>query len=135
MINKQKLLKKQKFINDFREVTSQDVYKEFTTGNYSDSQESIIPDNFVLLFADYTYEDYSGDAYVLGYNKESKKFFEVHGGHCSCYGLEDQWAEEYFDDFETMKQVLELRFESRSGDGWYYRSANSSKELQEFLEV
>jgi hypothetical protein len=45
-----------------------------------------------ILFASYTYEDYSGDAFVL-FEKDGK-YFEVHGGHCSCYGLEDQWSPE-----------------------------------------
>lgn len=52
-----------------------------------------------LLFAFYEYEDYSGDAYVL-YEKDGK-LFEVSGGHCSCYGLEDQWSPD-----ETTKEAL-----------------------------
>jgi hypothetical protein len=45
-----------------------------------------------ILLASYTYEDYSGDAFVL-FEKE-RKLFEVNGGHCSCYGLENQWKPE-----------------------------------------
>lgn len=45
-----------------------------------------------ILFATYTYEDYSGSAHVL-FRREGK-FFEVVGGHCSCYGLEEQWDPE-----------------------------------------
>lgn len=48
----------------------------------------------LILYADYCYEDYSGSAYVLGYNVRTETFFEVHGSHCSCYGLEEQWSEE-----------------------------------------
>ena len=40
-----------------------------------------------VLVASYTYEDYSGDAYVLF--ERDGKLFEVHGGHCSCYGLSE----------------------------------------------
>lgn len=43
-----------------------------------------------ILVASYTYEDYSGGAYVL-FRKDGK-LFEVHGSHCSCHGLE---AESY----------------------------------------
>lgn len=45
-----------------------------------------------ILLASYTYECYSGDAFVL-FRKDGK-YFEVNGGHCSCYGLEDQWEPE-----------------------------------------
>jgi hypothetical protein len=48
-----------------------------------------------VIVASYTYEDYSGDAYVLF--ERDGKLFEVHGGHCSCYGLEGQWEPEEAD--------------------------------------
>jgi len=44
-------------------------------------------DGAKVLVASYTYEDYSGDAYVLF--ERDGKLFEVHGGHCSCYGLSE----------------------------------------------
>ena len=40
-----------------------------------------------ILHADYTYEDYSGDAWVLF--KKDGKLYEVNGSHCSCYGLSE----------------------------------------------
>jgi hypothetical protein len=46
-------------------------------------------DGSELLFAWYEYEDYSGDTFVL-FRKDGE-LYEVNGGHCSCYGLEDQW--------------------------------------------
>lgn len=45
-----------------------------------------------ILLASYTYEDYSGNAFVLF--KRDEEYFEVNGSHCSCYGLEDQWEPE-----------------------------------------
>lgn len=44
-----------------------------------------------VVFAYYTYEDYSGDALVILRDPHSGVFYEVNGGHCSCYGLEGQW--------------------------------------------
>lgn len=49
-------------------------------------------DGCEILAASYTYEDYSGSAYVL-FRKDGK-LWEVNGGHCSCYGLEGQWVPE-----------------------------------------
>jgi hypothetical protein len=59
-----------------------DICKEFNIGDFDG----------VVLFADYSYEDYSGDAVVLYVN--DGKFYLVDGGHCSCHGLEDQWSPE-----------------------------------------
>lgn len=87
-LTKTALLKKTPDLFD----TPDNVYREFQ--DYYEREKSELPSNLVLLYADYTYEDYSGDAYVLGYDKEKKQFFEVHGSHCSCYGLEGQWMEE-----------------------------------------
>lgn len=45
-----------------------------------------------VLLASYVYEDYNGEAFVL--LRQDGKLMEVHGSHCSCYGLEDQWEPE-----------------------------------------
>jgi hypothetical protein len=57
-----------------------------------------------VLLADYTYEDYSGSAWVVF--KKDGKLFEVNGGHCSCYGLEGQWEPE-----ETTAEAIKHRAE------------------------
>lgn len=108
----------------------QDRYSWKEDGGYSE-KEFTLPKHLVLLYADYTYEDYSGDAYVLGYNKENKKFFEVHGSHCSCYGLEGQWDEEYYKDVKQLQSAIEKRFEGKSG---WSRYAYSSDEFKNWLE-
>lgn len=61
-------------------------------------------DGAEIVVASYTYEDYSGSAYVLF--KRDGKLFEVHGGHCSCYGLEGQWEPE-----ETSTEAIRHRLE------------------------
>lgn len=99
-------------------------------GNYV-AGEHVLPKHLNLLYADYTYEDYSGDAYVLGYNKDSKLFFEVHGSHCSCYGLEGQWDEEYYEDVGQLQASIERRFKNRSE---YSRYAYSSHEFEKWLK-
>lgn len=67
--------------------------------------------NLNILLASYTYEDYSGNAFVL-FEKEGK-LYEVNGCHCSCFGLEQadrggsansQWQPE-----ETTIEELEYR--------------------------
>ncbi len=45
-----------------------------------------------ILFASYTYIDYSGNAFVLF--EKNGELFEVNGSHCSCYGLEGQFEPE-----------------------------------------
>jgi len=69
-------------------------------GNFEDKQDVIenfaikdddLRDAFILL-AWYGYGDYDGSAFVLF--ERGGKLYEVHGGHCSCNGLEDQWEPE-----------------------------------------
>ena len=62
-----------------------------------------------ILLADYTYEDYSGSAYVLF--ERAGKLYEVVGSHCSCFGLEGQWKPE-----ETTWAALAMRPKG----GWKY---------------
>ena len=63
--------------------------------------------NMEVLLASYSYENYSGDAFVLF--KRDGKLYEVNGGHCSCYGLEGQWEPE-----ETSIESLRHRLDNGS---------------------
>jgi uncharacterized protein (DUF1330 family) len=45
-----------------------------------------------ICAAEYEYEDYDGRASVVFY--QNGTLYEVHGSHCSCYGLEGQWEPE-----------------------------------------
>ena len=58
-------------------------------------------DGCKVLYADYTYEDYNGDCFVLYINYKDGELYEVNGSHCSCYELEGQWCPEV-----TSKEAL-----------------------------
>ena len=45
-----------------------------------------------VIWARYEYECYEGNALVIYMRGDT--LYEVHGSHCSCYGLEDQWDPE-----------------------------------------
>jgi hypothetical protein len=64
-----------------------------------------------VLLAVYDHEGYEGYAYVLFY--KDGKLYEVHGSHCSCMGLEDQWDPEET-DLDTLLHLLE----NGKGPGW-----------------
>ncbi|WLR94081.1 hypothetical protein [Shinella zoogloeoides] len=72
----------------------------------------------VIIAAEYTYEDYSGSAAVI-YQAADGLLYEVHGGHCSCYGLEGQWEPE-----EVPREALAHRFSrANPGDTDAFRAA------------
>lgn len=78
-----------------------DVSADFTGQSILDKGVPAIPEPEEVIFAGYTYENYSGDAFVLYRNGD--KFYTVSGGHCSCHGLEDQWSPEEY----TLEQAIE----------------------------
>jgi hypothetical protein len=95
----------------------QDVVGEFS-GPYEWSGESKknaaskqIPEPEQVIVAAYTYEDYSGDAWVV--YRDQGKYYTVDGGHCSCYGLEGQWEPEEYESAEALLAAL------KKGN-WYY---------------
>lgn len=51
-----------------------------------------LPENCEILFASYDVDGYDGAATVIF--RINGELFEVHGSHCSCFGLEDQWEPE-----------------------------------------
>jgi hypothetical protein len=77
-----------------------------------------------ILFAWYSYEDYSGSAFVLF--KKGRKLYEVHGGHCSCNSLEDQWE-------PTEVTVAELLYRLENG-ACYYLPDEHKDEMIAFLK-
>lgn len=66
-------------------------------GAYGDN----VPPEDDIVYAGYTYEDYSGAALVVF--RRDGKLFEVNDSHCSCYGLED------WDPEETSVEALKKR--------------------------
>ena len=48
-------------------------------------------EKYDILAAGYWTGDYEGSGWVLVRNRVTKQLMEVHGAHCSCYGLEGQW--------------------------------------------
>lgn len=61
-----------------------------------------------ILFAQYNNEDYSGNATVIF--EQNGKLFEVHGSHCSCYGLENQWEPESCTVEDVIKRAENNQF-------------------------
>ena len=119
MLSKSKILKSTPvFLENW--TKEEDVYDDFEVFGfkkyrYDSSVNPKKPKNIKILFAYYTYEDYSGDAFVLFYNKTNKKLYEVHGGHCSCYGLEGQWYEEEI----NLKELENRLNKGDSYNGWF----------------
>jgi hypothetical protein len=71
-----------------------------------------------ILVHYYSYEDYSGEAFVLF--RRDGKLYEVNGSHCSCCGLEGQWGPEETD----VKSLLHRVCEGYPGLGSSYRWSN-----------
>jgi hypothetical protein len=68
------------FLNDWADGDEKSVLSDFGM-----PPEAL--DGAEVIVASYTYEVYEGSAYVLF--RRDGKFFEVHGSHCSCYGLSE----------------------------------------------
>jgi hypothetical protein len=81
-----------------------------------------------ILFASYGTDNYSGDAFVL-FEKDGK-LFEVNGGHCSCYGLEEQFEPE-----ETTLEAIEMRLTKGTMGVDDYSGNEFANELKQFLGI
>jgi len=67
-----------------------------------------VPSEDEIIYAGYTYEDYSGEAIVIF--RRDGKFYENRDYHCSCNGLES-WSPE-----ETTLEALKMQ------TGWVGRA-------------
>lgn len=89
------------FLGDWE--NSRDVFQSF---EYHCDGENI-------LFAAYS-EDYGYDGKALVIFEKEGKFFEVHGSHCSCYKLEEQWDPEE-SSFLAIKKLIAEKYEDLEG--------------------
>lgn len=76
--------------------------------NYAISAEELAP--YDVLFSYYEIDGYEGTSFELLRRRSDGKLFENEGGHCSCNGLEGQFA-----PGESCKEHLLTCFESKSG--------------------
>lgn len=84
-----------------------DVARDFSDvadDGYTSKNDIVIKEDEILL-ASYGGRDYEGAAIVIFVRDE--KYYEVHGSHCSCNGLEGQWSPE-----ETSMEALLYRLEN-----------------------
>ena len=58
----------------------------------ADFSQAVDANDDEILFAQYGYESYEGNACVLF--QRNGVLYRVDAGHCSCYGLEGQWTPE-----------------------------------------
>ncbi len=87
------------------------VFADFSCFYHDDGTDKKAKfDHVEILVASYTYEDYSGNAFVLFRDTRDGLLYEVNGGHCSCFGLEGQWEPE-----ATSVDALRHRVK----DGWF----------------
>lgn len=98
-----------KTLNGFlRQLRSRPVF----TGYFSSTEEveyhfcEKFDEDVRVCYASYECEFYEGYAFVIFYDKRTKKYYEVNASHCSCYGLEEQWLPE-----EISVEGLSLRLE------------------------
>lgn len=110
------------YLEDFSNLN--DVLQAFSC-SYDHVDEHLKEYNDInVLLAIYTYEDYDGSAFVLF--ERNDVLYEVNGGHCSCYGLEDQWEPE-----ETSVEALRKRMDDGNlGSGY---GGNFADDLQKIL--
>ena len=83
-------------------------------------------ENSKILLAEYDNEGYDGQAFVL--LERDGKFYEGNGGHCSCFGLEDQWDPE-----ETSVEALRHRLEKGYLGGGFYEGGSYGPILKRIL--
>lgn len=133
MITKEQLIAK-----PFTNEDAQQVYDAWQESRYNcDSncyEYEKLPENILILYDHYTYEDYSGYGHVICFDTEKDSFFEVFGSHCSCYGLEGQWDPEYC-TIDQMVHATKLRAEALKERGRPYSDDCEVPHLMAFLEI
>jgi hypothetical protein len=118
-----------RFLNDWD--SAEEMFADFEDSRYTDEARSPIDgkENVEVLLASYTYENYSGNAFVLFRDTSNGQLYEVNGSHCSCYGLGGRWDPE-------PTSIAELRYRLTSGSlGRNWDTNEFADELAEVLNA
>jgi hypothetical protein len=91
--------------------------------------ETTEPEPANVLYADYDIDGYEGDANILWKNPDGTFSF-VNGWHCSCYGLEGQFAPEVYTK-EVLDGLIE-RAKAEEPKGSWSRKVLSHWPVEEF---
>lgn len=84
-----RLMSDQVYFDDFSSID--DVVNSFAQYDQGDPDQIRSDlEGAEVLFAFYGHESYDGQALVVF--RRGGELFMVEGGHCSCHGLEGQWA-------------------------------------------
>jgi len=94
----------------------EDLNGDFFDSYWEDTKGDVKDDVAEIIYANYTCESYEGNAYVLFIGHDGL-MYEVHGGHCSCYGLEGQWKPEP----TSQEYVIERLKKNELGYSYYSR--------------
>jgi hypothetical protein len=116
----------------YLELFNEPSWRDTPAGKYRVFEEFEVPHTEVegvnILLAYYSYEDYSGLAFVLF--EKNGKLYEVNGSHCSCDGLGRQWDPE-----ETNIEALRYRTEEGGLGRDYFSKGNLfADELSKVLD-
>jgi len=115
---KMKLAGAEKYLGGFGD--KQDVISNFAI------KDDDLRDVFIIV-AWYGSQCYDGSAFVLF--ERGGQLYEVNGGHCSCYGLEEQWCPE-----ETTAEAIVHRVEhGRLGQDSYYDDCDFGDDLVKLM--
>lgn len=98
-----------------------DLFDSVEAIRASFDEPDALPDGAVVIAAAYSYEDYCGYASVVYVH--DGVVYEVHGSHCSCYGLEDQWKPEQANIAELRARMARTAAQNRSYDSYGISSA------------
>jgi hypothetical protein len=84
------------YLEDLKDLTEAQIKKHLVSEYNADEKEV---NKYKILLAYESVGSWGCDSssFFLLQEKKTKKLFEVHGSHCSCYGFEDQFTPELSD--------------------------------------
>lgn len=89
------------YLQDLKDLTEAELRQHIIT-EYEAKPEDLTPYEILIAYESVGSWGCDSSSFFLLRNKKTKKLYEVHGSHCSCYGFEGQWKPE-----ETSMEYLE----------------------------
>jgi hypothetical protein len=116
------------FLEDLKDYTHEQVQEHLQT-SWSAPKEEVEQYEILIAYESVGCSGCDSTGFFLLKHKETGRLYEVHGGHCSCYGFEDQ-----FEPKETTVKYLTSDMFCVYTGGYDGYGKQNKEDVKEFIE-
>ena len=121
------------YLEDYKDLTKSELLNTIAK-DFEVSQKDLGKFHVLIAYKSVGNWGCDSNAWLLLKDKQTKELFEVHASHCSCYGFEQQF-EQQFEPEETNLQYLKSDKFRYSTGGYDSNDQSNTEQVIDFIKA